>query len=241
VVGVPAGALAAARLGWHWVFGCLAAGALVMLLITLLRLPHDTMEAKHHESRTVFASHFFKKDRLAGIVAAFLTSGGIVGFLTYVGAWLKTSYGMEVEKIGLLFMVSGLAAVVASPLSGWLADHAGKRNVIIWSNVVLAFLFVLVARSTLGTGLVLGIAALSIAASARQAPLHALTTEIVGPEVRGEYIAVRNAASQVGIAAIAAISAEAFDAVGFSAVALIAAIATLLIPVCCIWLREPAG
>ena len=63
----------------------------------------------------------------------------------------------------------------------------------------------------MGTWLVVGIAALSIAASARQAPLHALTTEIVGPEVRGEYIAVRNAASQIGIAAVATVSAYAFD------------------------------
>src|SRR5207244_2547709 len=97
----------------------------------------------------------------------------------------------------------------------------------------------LVARSPLGASLVVGIAALSIAASARQAPLHALTTEIVGPEVRGEYIAVRNAASQLGIAVIATISASAFDTGGFSAVAAISAIATLLIPLCCIWLREP--
>ena len=97
----------------------------------------------------------------------------------------------------------------------------------------------IVARLQLGIGLVLGIAALSIAASARQAPLHALTTEIVGPEIRGEYIALRNAASQVGIASVAAISASAFDSAGFSAVAIIAAAATLLIPLCCVWLKEP--
>jgi predicted MFS family arabinose efflux permease len=242
VIGVPAGALAASRLGWHWVFGCLSAAAAVMLAIVLARLPGDARQKKHvARYSSAFTDHIVKRDRLAGVVAAFLTSGGIVGFLTYVGAWLKTTYGMDVEKIGLLFMVSGLAAVVASPLSGWLSDHAGKRNVIIWSNVVLAFLFLIVAKSSIGVGLVLGIAALSIAASARQAPLHALTTEIVGPEVRGEYIAVRNAASQVGIAAVATISSEAFDAAGFSAVAVIAAVATLLIPVCCIWLREPAG
>jgi len=239
VVGVPAGAIAAARLGWHWVFGCLSAAAAAILAITFLRLPtdrkHEPLQRAHHS----FLDHFLKRERLAGVVAAFLTSGGIVGFLTYVGAWLKTSYDMGVERIGLLFMVSGLAAVAASPLSGWLADHAGKRNVIIWSNIFLAFLFVMVSRSTLGIGLIAGIAALSIAASARQAPLHALTTEIVAPEVRGEYVAVRNAASQVGIAAIATISASAFDNAGFSAVAVVAAAVTLLIPICCIWLREP--
>ena len=239
VVGVPAGALAASRFGWHWVFGGVSAAAAIMLAVTLMRLPRDTKHTKTAPHRGPFTDHFLKPDRMAGVVAAFLTSGGIVGFLTYVGAWLKSSYQMGVDKIGLLFMVSGLAAVVASPLSGWLADHAGKRNVIIGANILLAFLFVIVARLSLGLGLILGFAILSIAASARQAPLHAITTEIVGPAVRGEYIAVRNAASQVGIATIAAMSASAFDAAGFSAVAWIAAITTLMVPACCIWLKEP--
>jgi predicted MFS family arabinose efflux permease len=239
VIGVPAGAIAASQWGWRWVFGCLSAGAAAMIVVALARLPHDKMRPSHGARRMSLGEHFVSRDRFAGIVAAFLTSGGIVGFLTYVGAWLRGSYGMGIDRIGLLFMVSGVAAVAASPLAGWLSDRAGKRNVIIWANVVLAILFVTVARSTLGIGLVLGIAALSIAASARQAPLHALTTEIVGPEIRGEYIAVRNAASQVGIAFVATVSASAFDAAGFLAVASIAALATLLIPVCCVWLKEP--
>jgi predicted MFS family arabinose efflux permease len=239
VIGVPAAALAASRLGWHWVFACLSAGAASMFIVALARLPTEAIHRQPERKRGAFIDHFRKPDRVAGMVAAFLTSGGIVGFLTYVGAWMKTSFDMGVDRIGLLFMVSGIAAVVASPISGWLSDHAGKRNVIIWSNVVLAFLFVTVARAPLGIGLVVGIAMLSIAASARQAPLHALTTEIVVADIRGGYIAVRNASSQLGIAAVATISASAFDAAGFSAVALVAAVATLLVPVCCIWLREP--
>lgn len=239
VIGVPAGAVAASRLGWHWVFGCLSAAAAFMFVLAAARLPQDAARPRDYVRNSAFFDHFRKADRVAGMVAAFLTSGGIVGFLTYIGAWLRTTYGLGLDRIGLLFMVSGLAAVAASPLSGWLADRAGKRNVIIWSNVVLAVLFVVVSKSALGAGLVIGIAAVSIAASARQAPLHALTTEIVGAEVRGEYIAVRNAASQVGIAVVAGVSARAFDSGGFFYVALIAGVATLLIPLSCIWLREP--
>jgi predicted MFS family arabinose efflux permease len=241
VVGVPAGALAASKLGWHWVFGCLSAAAAIMFVIALSGLP---VEAPHPHTAPRNASmldHFRKPDRVAGMAAAFLTSGGVVGFLTYVGAWLNTTFHMGLDRIGLVFMVSGLAAAAASPLSGWLSDHAGKRNVIIWSNLALAALFVIVARAALGVELVLGIAALSIAHSARQAPLHALTTEIVGSEIRGQYIAVRNAASQVGIATVATFSASAFDAAGFTAVAFIAAVATLLVPISCVWLREPTA
>src|SRR5262249_54665114 len=240
VIGVGGGSLIAKQLGWRWVFGCLSATAVLVALVTVSLLPHDTRHRQHITHTNLFSDHFRKRDRLAGVVAAFLTSGGIVGFLTYVGAWMRTSYGMGVEQIGLLFVVSGLAAVVSAPLAGWLADHAGKRNVIIWTNFVLAVLFVVVAGSTLGVWFVFGIAALRIVAAARQAPLHALTTEIVAPEIRGEYVAVRNAASQLGIATVATISAAAFDASGFRAVAWIAAIATLLIPLCCVWLKEPA-
>jgi predicted MFS family arabinose efflux permease len=239
VIGVPAGMLATSRLGWRWVFGCISAAAAFMFVLAAARLPQDTVRPRDYVRNTAFFDHFRKTDRLAGMVAAFLTSGGIVGFLTYISAWLRTTYGLSFERIGLLFMVSGLAAVAASPLSGWLADHTGKRNVIVWSNLALAVLFVVVAKSTLGAGLVIGIAAVSIAASARQAPLHAITTEIVGAEVRGEYIAVRNAASQVGIAFVAAVSASAFDSGGFFYVALIAGLVTVLIPLSCVWLKEP--
>jgi predicted MFS family arabinose efflux permease len=239
VVGVPIGAFVAARVGWNWVFAGLAAAGAAMLLLALAGLPQDYTRYRAPDGRSRLIDHFLKPERLAGVVAAFLTSGGIVGFLTYVGAWLKTAHNIEVDRIGLLFMASGIAAIAASPLSGWLSDHAGKRAVIVWANVLLAFLFVIVARLDWGIWLVAGIAILSVAASARQAPLHALTTEIVGPEIRGEYIAIRNAASQVGIAAVATISSYAFDAGGFLSVASFAAFITLLIPICCFWLREP--
>jgi predicted MFS family arabinose efflux permease len=239
VVGVPLGALAASKLGWHWVFGCLSVAAAIVFVIAISGLPVEGSHLQQSSQSTSLLDHFRKSDRVAGMAAAFLTSGGVVGFLTYVGAWLNTTFHMGLDQIGLVFMVSGLAAAAASPLSGWLSDHAGKRNVIIWSNLALAVLFVIVARSSLGAGLILGIAALSIAHSARQAPLHALTTELVGSEVRGQYIAVRNAASQLGIATVATFSASAFDAAGFTAVAIIAAIATLMVPISCIWLKEP--
>jgi predicted MFS family arabinose efflux permease len=81
-------------------------------------------------------------------------------------------------------------------------------------------------------------AVLSICASARQAPLHAISTEIVRADIRGEYTAVRNASSQLGIAVAATVSAYTFDAYGFSGVSNLAAAMTLTIPLCFFWLRE---
>src|ERR1043166_9524933 len=89
VAGVPAGALAASRLGWHWVFACLSAGAGAMFTIALIQLPSRTISAPSEWRPAGLLDHFRKPDRFAGMIAALLTSGGIVGFLTYTGAWLK--------------------------------------------------------------------------------------------------------------------------------------------------------
>ena len=238
VISAPAGALMAPVWGWQSVFGCLAVLGVLVLVLASWKLPMSRKEPLAHPMLPNFHVHFARSDRLAGMAAAFLTSGGLVGFLTYVGAWLVNERRVGVSSMALVFMISGIAAVAASPFSGWLSDHAGKRRVIIWANILLAPVFFVVARLDWGWALWLGIAVLGIAASARQAPLHALTTEIVGAEIRGEYTAIRNAASQIGIATAAAISAYVFDSTGFAGVSIVAAVFTALIPVTCIWLRE---
>jgi predicted MFS family arabinose efflux permease len=238
VISAPAGALMAPRWGWQSVFGTLAVLGAFLLVVAMWTLPSSKIARVPSPILASFRSHFSKPERLAGIVAAFLTSGGLVGYLTYVGVWLVTERGIELDRVALIFMLSGIAAVAASPLSGWLSDHAGKRNVVIGANLVLAPLFIVVARLEWGLALWAGIALLGVAASARQAPLHALTSEIVGTEIRGEYTAVRNAGSQVGIALAAGVSASVFDASGFAGVSIVAAVMTALIPVTCMWLKE---
>src|SRR5262245_10257234 len=228
----------AARWGWRPFFGALAALGACMLVVGLSNLPNDSKRAVRKFAMPHIADHFRKSDRVAGMVAAFLTSGGLVGYLTYVGAWLQSAHGLAVNQVGPVFMLSGMAMVAASPLSGWLSDHTGKKAVIVWANIFLAAVFLVVARLQWGWFLWTGIAALSISASARQAPLHALTTEIVGTEIRGEYTALRNAASQLGIAVAATASAYVFDSSCFSVVSNFAAAMTLLIPISCLWLRE---
>jgi DHA1 family inner membrane transport protein len=240
VIGIPLGSIIAARFGWRWVFMAVSGAGVVMLFLALFFLPDDRKRAAPG-SRTSFLTHFRVSERVAGIVAAFLTSGGMVGFLTYVGAWLNADQGIGIDRIYPLFMAAGLAATVASPISGWLSDHIGKKKVVVWANLGLSAMFLVVSGMEWGIALFAGIGLLSITASARQAPLHALTTELVSSDVRGSYVAARNAASQLGIAAAAAISAFAFDTVGFAGVAWIAAGTTILVPVICRWIGEPVS
>ena len=238
VLGAPAGALMVPRWGWESVFGALAALSAGMLVLVAWILPSDTRLVRAPFALPHLQTYLNSPDRLAGMAAAFLTSGGLVGYLTYIGAWLRNEHQISYDQMAFIFVLSGIAAVAASPLSGWLSDRAGKKAVIIGSNLVLAPVFLIVARLEWGEALWAGVALIGVAASARQAPLHALTMEIVGPEIRGEYTALRNAASQIGIAAAATVSAYAFDSSGFAGVSIVAAVLTLLVPLSCLRLRE---
>lgn len=115
VIGVPLGAVVASRSGWHTVFAGIAVVAVMVLALIVAVLPADVPSSHTPYSLDSLRQHFFKSERLAGMVAAFLTSGGIVGFLTYVGAWLTTEHGIGIQRVALLFVASGIAATLASP------------------------------------------------------------------------------------------------------------------------------
>jgi predicted MFS family arabinose efflux permease len=66
-----------------------------------------------------------------------------------------------------------------------------------------------------------------MAAAFRQGPMEALVTELVPPESRGSYIALRNAFSQLGIALAASLSGVLFENRGYAAVCALGCFANL--------------
>ena len=81
VVSAPAGALMAPRWGWQSVFGTLAVLGAAVLILALWKLPGTERQViATLPMLPNFHRHFAEADRLAGMAAAFLTSGGLVGF-----------------------------------------------------------------------------------------------------------------------------------------------------------------
>jgi DHA1 family purine base/nucleoside efflux pump-like MFS transporter len=230
ILGVPIAAQIADRFGWRRAFLFFAGLAVVVTLATL-RLPRERLNPRPSKEKLrtaakAFRSFLVRHDTAAALVIAFLVSGGLVGFLTYIGEWLNTSFGLPTRTIGWVFMLGGIVAVGSAPLGGILSDRWGKRAISIASNILLAVAVAFVPFLPWGLGL-LGVFALaSLGAAFRQGPLTALMTEMVPAAQRGAFIAMRNISSQMGIGATAYLGGVLFQRSGYAAVTSLCAVMT---------------
>jgi len=230
ILGVPLAAQVADRLGWRNTFYFFAVLAALVALLSL-RLPRDSREARPtpEKWRGTFRacrSFFRRRDTSAGLVIAFLVSGGLYGFLYYIGQWLNSSFGVATGTIGWVFMLGGLVALVAAPVAGVLSDRWGKRPVSIAGNLLLAASVALVPFFSWGAGLLIVFGVTSLGAASRQGPLAALMTELVPTEERGSFIAMRNVLSQTGIGLVVLAGGVIYEHHGYFAVTTLCAVMT---------------
>lgn len=234
ILGVPLGSWFGDRFGWNAVFGAMAGISLTLVLWMkwlLPRLGGHAIRASEIQLTTCVRHYidFLRTQVAAGaLFSALFASAGTMGFIAFLGMWLNDSFGIPTSKIGLVFLISGAAALLASPLAGALSDRIGKRIQFVLSCMSLAvFLFVL-PRLSWGPALFVIFGVISLSAAFRQGPMEAVFTEIVPSALRGRFIALKNSFSQLGIGLATMFSGILFVHGGYTAVCFLGAIANLL-------------
>lgn len=225
ILGVPLLTVVADALGWSSVFGITGLLALLLLGSTQWLLPAVSRTSRASASQVLVLGYlstylqFLKTERTLGaLLSSCFASAGMMGFLAFVGVWLHDSFGITGKQVGLIFLASGSAALLASPWAGALSDRIGKRVQFVVSSLTLAILLVWLPQLSWGIPLFLVFAAVSLAAAFRQGPMEALTTEVVPAGMRGSFIALKNSFSQLGIGAAALASGALFELGGYLAV-----------------------
>ena len=162
-----------------------------------------------------------------GIVSAFFVSGGLVGLTTYLGTWLSDAFRAGAREVGLIYALAGAGAVLGGALGGLLADRYGKRRIALLSSALMILLLLVLPTFTWSARLWALIGATAFLAALRVAPLQALVTELVARSERAAYIALRNGASQLGIALAVAAGARLYPRYGLAGVGAMCAALTL--------------
>lgn len=243
VAGVPLGSWLAEWQGWRAAFVCF--GLLSMPMIFLLRLLPDDGKREitaRTASQTGISSLFVSRAHYAAIGAAFFVSLGFAGFVQYLGAWLTAPQGLGLRAggVGLFFIAFGVAALCGSLAAFYFSDKISKQRLSLICTPLLAVILLAIPQMSLGIFLYVAFGTASFLYAFRQGPLQALATELVSQDLRGSLIALRNVASQIGIALTSVICAQLYDARGYLAVGLFSAVATSAAIVCIALMREPA-
>ena len=245
VIGVPIGAFITGNYGWRAVFWLSAVlVGLAGVFVRQFPLPSSASSEDEPARETLGAEAGAEKSpppasdslwKLAtrsrstrrGIVSAFFISGGLVGFTTYLGTWLSDAFHAGTRDIGFVYALAGVGAVIGGALGGPLADRFGKRRISVHSSIGMGVFLLLLPAFTWSPMLLALIVITALAASLRIAPIQALVTELVAPAERAAYVALRNGASQLGIAATVAGSGRLYSMYGLMGVSLFCAVLTV--------------
>jgi predicted MFS family arabinose efflux permease len=234
ILGVPFGAWIGDRFGWNSVFGIMGGISLALLIGTGLLLPQVRRngDSKTEKAFSKFAFTYagFMKGRstFGALISAFFASAGMMGFIAFLGKWLSDSFAVSSSKAGLVFLVFGAAAVIASPVAGSIADRVGKRFQFSISSLILALALFFLPNMSWGFPLFVLFFIISVSAAFRQGPMEAVFTEIVSSPSRGMFIALKNSFSQLGIGLATFLSGIMFEKEGYWAVCLLASVSHVI-------------
>jgi multidrug resistance protein len=203
VLGLPAGSLLSGYLSWRWVFGLLTLIFLIVTLLIVLFLPKTEETSKNAQSvfrQFISSTGPILKNR--STVMALITSGlfGLFwqGWATYNGAFFIEVFGIKTEALAPIYVIQGLAIIIASRFGGVLADQFTKKAIA--STAMFLAGLVMFLLTNIHGELWIGIALntlMAIPVSIRIVAGNALVSELV-PSARGTMTAINSSANQLG-------------------------------------------
>lgn len=227
ILGLPLGTWIAE--GWHWrtVFFCsgMLAAALALVSLGLPRQP-DLKQSEGVQFK-IYLDFLRERDTRSALVVSFVVAGGTLAFLVFLSNYLHQSFGLSPFEISWIFLTAGIAAFLGSLVSGWVSDRWSKRRVFLVFNSLFALALLGIQQFSWGAALMLVFFFISLCVSFRQTALHTLQTELVTEQRRGAYLALRNSASQLGIAVFVLVAGSLNRQLGFGGVTALVALSAV--------------
>jgi predicted MFS family arabinose efflux permease len=201
VLGLPVGLLLSNRWGWHAPFLMIAGiGAAVGVVIALRLRPIDA-HLKIKSDRNAF-QHLIKTvskpDYLRGFAATILMAVGGFMLMPFGSAFTVNNLGISLEQLPLIYLVTGICAIVAGPLMGRLSDSIGKYPVFCLGTVVsivMVTIYCHLGVTPLWAVMLVNVI-LFIGISARMISVNALISAVPDLKDRGAFMSVNSSLQQ---------------------------------------------
>ena len=208
VLGIPISLYIANHWGWQSPFLMIVGLAIIIWLSVMLKLAPVT---KHLELRTektaikhLLHTLLLKKYRTGFLLTALLSLGGFM-MMPWGSAFAVNNLHVSYDQLPILFMASGVAALIIMPLVGKLSDRLDKVK--IFTVAALSMMVIIVIYTNLGPipfVLILTLNILMMAAiMSRIVPAMALVSALPKMQDRGAFMSISASLQQIagGIAA----------------------------------------
>ncbi|WP_212004085.1 MFS transporter [Chitinophaga sp. HK235] len=211
VLGIPISLYFANHWGWQLPFLLVAGLALLVMVLIQVKLQPVTQHLLNQQKTSVF-SHLIKtfvnkEYRIGFTCTALLSIGGFM-MMPFGSAFAVNNLGMTQEQLPLLFMVSGITALILLPFVGKLSDRIDKFMVFavaaVWM-IFIALIYTNLGQTPLWLIILLNVL-LMIGILSRTVPCNALTSAVPHMADRGAFMSINSSLQQIagGIAATVA-------------------------------------
>jgi predicted MFS family arabinose efflux permease len=202
LLGIPLGLFFANRWGWHAPFLMIVIVSTIAGAVIVKYLRPIDAHLKLKTERTPFA-HLRATVTTPRYLRAFafvtLVSTGGFMLMPFSSAFSVHNLGVPLESLPLMYLITGVCAIVAGPLMGKLSDTVGKFKIFAFGSVL--GLVSITYYSRLGVtpfAIVVITSALTfIGVSARMISSQALLSAIPAPASRGSFMSVSSSVQQI--------------------------------------------
>ncbi len=211
VLGIPLGLYFAEHFGWHSSFLMIVGVAAPVGLVILFKMRPVDAHLKLKSERNAF-QHLIQTASnpryVRGFAATTLLATGGFMLMPFGSAFLAGNLKVDTKDLPVIYTITGIAALIAGPLAGRIADKFGKYQLFTIGSLcamVVAIIYTQLTSASLSMITFIS-ALLFIFVTARIVGATTLISGVPAPQDRGAYMGVSSAMQQISGGISAAIA-----------------------------------
>lgn len=211
VLGIPIGIFLATHFGWHAPFIMIAVvGVAVGALIVVKMQPVDAhlqqnrqRSAAAHLWATATSSRYW-----IGFLATMLLATGGFMLMPFASAFTVNNQHIALERLPILYAITGVCSMIFGPLIGRLSDRIGKYPTFCYASgaaIVVILFYTNLSNAPLWEMILISVIMFATI-TGRMASAGALTSAVPAPQDRGAYMSISSSLQQLagGVASLLA-------------------------------------
>ena len=202
------------KFNWHVPFLIIGGVGIVLLPFVIRFVPKMTDHIKSKDSIShplqSLAIVIKNPDQRSALLFAGLLMMGHFLIIPFINPYIEFNKGFSKDMIPMIYLVGGLASLIAAFYLGRIADKIGKLPVFLFSVFFSLFMVILITgMPDVHYSVLLGFFAVwFMLATGRAVTSQAMISEVVKPEQRGSFMSINGSVQQLG-SGIASLSAGA--------------------------------